>query len=52
MARRVLVVSRWWDIVMGWWLRLRGRPRCARSPFEPAVSPAAVHVPQDRDGAN
>lgn len=36
MLRNYFVVSRWWDRVMGGWLWLRGRPRCARSPFEPA----------------
>jgi hypothetical protein len=41
--REFFIVSRWWDRLMGVWLRLRGRPRCARSPFEPAPE-------QDRTG--
>ena len=36
--RRYFIVSQWWDRVMGWWLWIRGRPRCARRPFEPAPS--------------
>jgi len=34
--RKYFIVSQWWDRVMGAWLWLRRRPRCARAPFEPA----------------
>lgn len=41
---RFLVISRWWDRVMGWALWLRRRPRCARTPFE---GPDTVRTPDD-----
>lgn len=41
--RKYFVVSQWWDRVMGAWLWLRRRPRCARSPFEPAPPRQANH---------
>jgi hypothetical protein len=40
--RKYFVVSRWWDRTMGWWLWLRRRPRCARTPFEPAAQPRSA----------